>query len=309
MKKDPILVIMAAGMGSRYGGLKQIDAMDEQGHIIMDFSLFDAYRAGFRRVVFIIKRELEETFREVVGDRVSKYMEVNYAYQELSDLPSGFEIPEGRVKPWGTTHAILSAKHLLDAPFAVINADDYYGKEAFAKLYNFLTTSEDTDIYHYAMIGYLIKNTLSDNGSVARGVCEVNEDNMLVGINERTRIEKINGGAAYTLDDGKTWIDIPVENTVSMNMWGFTTSILGELSRYFNEFLEKEVPANPLKSECYIPNVVGYMVRDGLCDVKVIPTPDKWHGVTYQEDRPGVVQAISDLKANGVYPEKLWEEI
>ena len=309
MKKDPILVIMAAGMGSRYGGLKQIDAMDEQGHIIMDFSLFDAYRAGFRRVVFIIKRELDETFREVIGNRVSKYMKVDYAYQELSNLPSGFEIPEGRVKPWGTTHAILSARHLLDAPFAVINADDYYGKESFAKLYDFLANAEDTDIYHYAMIGYLIKNTLSDNGSVARGVCEVDANGMLTGINERTRIEKKDGGAAYTEDDGATWINIPTENTVSMNMWGFGVSILPELDKYFKEFLEKEVALNPMKSECYIPNVVGYMIRDGLCDVKVIPTPDKWHGVTYQEDRPGVVEAISNLKASGVYPTNLWEEI
>ncbi|MBR5479407.1 MAG: nucleotidyltransferase [Clostridia bacterium] len=309
MKKEPILVILAAGMGSRYGGLKQIDAMDEHGHIIMDFSLFDAYRAGFRRVVFIIKRELEETFREVIGDRIAKYMQVSYAFQELTNIPEGFTVPEGRVKPWGTTHAIIAAKDYVDAPFAVINADDYYGKEAFAKLYNFLTTTEDTDKFHYAMVGYMLKNTLTDNGSVARGVCRVDENHMLTAINERTRIEKKDGGAAYTEDGGETWITLPVDNPVSMNMWAFTESIMGKLNDYFHEFMEKEVPANPLKSECFLPNVVGYMLNDGLCDVLVMETPDKWYGVTYQEDRPGVTKAIRDLKDAGVYPAKLWEEI
>lgn len=309
MKKEPILVILAAGMGSRYGGLKQIDAMDEHGHIIMDFSLFDAYRAGFRRVVFIIKRELEETFREVIGDRIAKHMQVSYAFQELTNIPDGFTVPTDRVKPWGTTHAIIAAKDYVDAPFAVINADDYYGKEAFAKLYKFLTTTEDTDKFHYAMVGYMLKNTLTDNGSVARGVCRVDENHMLTAINERTRIEKKDGGAAYTEDGGETWVSLPVDNPVSMNMWAFTESIMGKLNDYFVEFMEKEVPANPLKSECFLPNVVGYMLNDGLCDVLVMETPDKWYGVTYQEDRPGVIQAIRDLKAAGVYPDKLWEEI
>lgn len=306
---EPILVIMAAGMGSRYGGLKQIDAMDEQGHIIMDFSLFDAYRAGFRRVVFIIKKELDETFREVIGDRIEKYMQVHYAYQEISDLPEGFTVPEGRVKPWGTTQAILSAADVLDAPFAVINADDYYGKDAFRLLYQFLKTAEDTDRYHYAMIAYQIENTLTEHGSVARGVCEVDENSMLSGIRERTRIEKRPYGAAYTEDDGKTWVDIPAGNVVSMNMWGFGTSILPALKEHFITFLKEEAPKNPIKSECYLPNVVGDMLKEGLCDVRVLKTTDKWHGVTYQEDRPGVVAAISALKAAGVYPEKLWEEI
>ena len=309
MKKEPILVILAAGMGSRYGGLKQIDAMDEHGHIIMDFSLFDAYRAGFRRVVFIIKRELEETFKEVIGNRIEKYMEVKYAFQELTSIPEGFTVPEERVKPWGTTHAILAAKDCVDAPFAVINADDYYGKVAYERLYNFLTTTEDTDKFHYAMVGYMLKNTLTDNGSVARGVCQVDENHMLTAINERTRIEKRDGGAAYTEDGGETWVSLPVDNPVSMNMWAFTESIMGKLNDYFVEFMEKEVPANPLKSECFLPNVVGYMLNDGLCDVRVMETPDKWHGVTYQEDRPSVTKAIADLKAAGVYPDKLWEEI
>jgi len=309
MKNEPILVILAAGMGSRYGGLKQIDAMDEHGHIIMDFSLFDAYRAGFRRVVFIIKRELEETFKEVIGDRISKYMEVDYAFQELTDIPEGFSVPADRVKPWGTTHAIIAAKDFIDAPFAVINADDYYGKVAYERLYNFLTTTEDTDKFHYAMVGDMLKNTLTDNCSVARGVCQVDENHMLTGINERTRIEKKDGGAAYTEDGGETWVSLPVDNPVSMNMWAFTESMIAKLNDYFVEFMEKEVPTNPLKSECFLPNVVGYMLRDGICDVLVMETPDKWHGVTYQEDRPGVTKAIADLKAAGVYPDKLWEEI
>ncbi len=305
---EPILAILAAGMGSRYGGLKQIDAMDEQGHIIMDFSLFDAYRAGFRRVVFIIKPELHDTFREVIGDRVAKYMQVEYAFQKLDELPEGFSAPEGRTKPWGTTQAVLAAAPYLNAPFAVINADDYYGKEAFALLYQFLKTAQDDTRYHYAMVGYHIENTLTENGSVARGVCET-EGGMLTGIRERTRIEKRADGAAYTEDDGKTWVAIPAGNTVSMNMWGFGVSILPELARRFRVFLAQEAPQNPLKSECYLPNVVGEMLAEGLCDVRVLKTPDKWHGVTYQEDRPSVVQAIRDLKAAGVYPERLWEDL
>lgn len=309
MKKEPILVILAAGMGSRYGGLKQIDAMDEHGHIIMDFSLFDAYRAGFRRVVFIIKRELEETFKEVIGDRIEKYMEVNYAFQELDAIPEGFSVPEGRVKPWGTTHAILATKPFIDAPFAVINADDYYGKVAYERLYEFLTTTEDTDKFHYGMVGYMLKNTLTDNGSVARGVCQVDENHMLTAINERTKIEKKGDGAAYTEDDGATWVELPINTPVSMNMWAFTESMVNNLDKYFLEFMKNEVPANPLKSECFLPNVVGYMLKDGLCDVRVMETPDKWHGVTYQEDRPSVTKAIADLKAAGVYPDKLWEAL
>lgn len=302
---EPILVIMAAGMGSRYGGLKQIDAMDEQGHIIMDFSLFDAYRAGFRRVVFIIKSEIDSAFREIIGNRMEKQMQVRYAYQKLTDLPEGFSVPEGRVKPWGTTHAVLSAAELLDAPFAVINADDYYGKEAFALLYQFLKTVGE-ESFHYAMIGYQIENTLTDNGSVARGVCELGGGDMLAGIRERTCIEKRPNGAAYSEDGGKTWTDIPAGNTVSMNMWGFGTSVLQQLRTRFAIFLKEEAPKNPLKSECYLPNVIGDMLKEGICDVRVLKTPDKWHGVTYQEDRPGVVKAIAELKAAGVYPETLW---
>ena len=227
--KKPVLVIMAAGMGSRYGGLKQIDPVDREGHIIMDFSIFDAKRAGFEKVIFIIKKENEADFKEAVGDRMAKIMDVEYAFQDLHNIPEGFEVPEGRVKPWGTAHAVLSAIDLIDGPFAVINADDYYGKHAFEVIYNYLTTHEDDDKYRYTMVGYRLKNTVTDNGHVARGICELNENKELVKVTERTRIEKRDGGIAYSEDDGETWVDVDGDTLVSMNMWGFTRSILDEI--------------------------------------------------------------------------------
>ena len=215
----PVLVIMAAGMGSRYGGLKQIDPVDNEGHIIMDFSMFDAKRAGFEKVIFIIKKENEADFKEAVGDRVSKYMDVSYAYQELSDIPEGFEIPEGRVKPWGTAHAVLSCFDQIEGPFAVINADDYYGREAFQLIYDYLASNGDDDKYRYTMVGYQLGNTVTDNGHVARGICDMNENGELIAIHERTRIEKRERGIAFTEDDGATWTFVPADTTVSMNMW------------------------------------------------------------------------------------------
>ena len=220
--KKPVLVIMAAGMGSRYGGLKQIDPVDREGHIIMDFSIYDAKRAGFEKVVFIIKKENEADFKEAVGRRIEKVMEVAYVFQELANIPEGFEIPEGRVKPWGTAHAVLSAMDEIDGPFAVINADDYYGRHAFQTIYDYLTTHEDDEKYRYTMVGYRLKNTVTDNGHVARGVCGLNEENELVSVTERTRIEKRNGGIEYSEDDGRTWTEIDGDTLVSMNMWGFT---------------------------------------------------------------------------------------
>ena len=304
--KKPVLVIMAAGMGSRYGGLKQIDPIDEQGHIIMDFSIFDAKRAGFEKVVFIIKKENEETFREAIGNRVEGLMEVAYVFQDLHNIPQGFEVPEGRVKPWGTAHAVLSCIDEVDGPFAVINADDYYGRDAFQKIYDYLSTHEDDDKYRYTMVGYQLENTLTENGYVSRGVCEMNEKNELVSVTERTRIEKKEEGAAYTEDDGATWIPLPKSSIVSMNMWGFTASFLQEIKNGFPAFLEEGLKVNPMKCEYYLPKVVSDLLAADKATVTVLTSADKWYGVTYKEDKPFVVAAIKNMKETGLYPEKLW---
>ena len=306
--KKPVLVIMAAGMGSRYGGLKQIDPVDEQGHIIMDFSIFDAKRAGFEKVVFIIKKENEADFKEAVGNRMAEQMEVAYVYQDLHNIPEGFEVTEGRVKPWGTAHAVLSAIDEIDGPFAVINADDYYGRDAFQVIYDYLATHEDDDKYRYTMVGYKLENTVTDNGHVARGVCDTNEAGELVRITERTRIEKRNGGIAYSEDDGASWTELPGDTLVSMNMWGFTRSILDEIKAGFPAFLEKGLVSNPMKCEYFLPAVVSTLLEEGRATVAVLASADKWYGVTYKEDKPVVVQAIKKMKAEGRYPEKLWGE-
>lgn len=304
----PILVIMAAGMGSRYGGLKQIDPVDEQGDKIIDFSLYDAKRAGFEKVVFIIKEENLELFKECIGDRVSKVMEVEYAFQKLDDIPEGFTVPEGRVKPWGTAHAVYSARKAIgDAPFAVINADDYYGVEAFAKLYEFLNTHEDDEKYRYAMVGYRLGNTLTENGSVSRGCCSTDEEGFLSDIVERTKIVSTEDGAAYTEDDGQTYIPISRDAIVSMNFWGFTPSFLKELDGAIQYFFENKVNDNPLKAECYLPMEVDKLLKEGKASVNVLTSGDKWFGVTYKEDKPHVQASVKALKDAGVYPEKLWE--
>ena len=306
--KKPVLVIMAAGMGSRYGGLKQIDPVDKEGHIIMDFSLFDAKRAGFEKVIFIIKKENEDSFREAVGNRMAKYMEVSYVFQDINNIPEGFEVPEGRVKPWGTGHAVLSCIDEIDGPFAVINADDYYGRHAFEAIYNYLFEHEDDDRYRYAMVGYLLKNTVTDNGHVARGICTTNEEGELVNITERTRIEKRDGKIAFTENDGETWENLPEDTLVSMNMWGFTRSILDELKAEFPQFLKKGLTENPMKCEYFLPAVVSNLLEADRATAAVLPSTDKWYGVTYKEDKPVVVEAIRNLKKEGLYPENLWEE-
>ena len=305
--KKPVLVIMAAGMGSRYGGLKQIDPVDPQGHIIMDFSIYDAKKAGFEKVVFIIKKENEEDFRQAIGDRVAEYMEVAYAFQEITNIPEGFEVPEGRVNPWGTAHAVLSCLGEVDGPFAVINADDYYGQEAFQLIYDYLATHEDDDKYRYTMVGYRLGNTVTDNGYVSRGVCETNERGELVSVQERTRIEKRDGGIAYTEDNGATWVELPADTIVSMNMWGFTNSILKEIKAGFTAFLENGLKVNPMKCEYYLPSVVSNLVEKEEATVAVLKSSDKWYGVTYKEDKPVVVAAIQGLKDKGLYPEYLWK--
>lgn len=304
----PVLVIMAAGMGSRYGGLKQIDPVDEEGHIIMDFSMFDAKRAGFEKVIFIIKRENEADFKAAVGDRMAKYMDVSYAYQEIDNIPDGYQVPEGRVKPWGTAHAVLSCINQIDGPFAVINADDYYGQEAFRLIYDYLASHEDDEIYRYTMVGYELGNTVTDNGHVARGVCDMNEEGELKAIHERTRIEKRDDGIAYTEDDGKTWVNVPADTTVSMNMWGFTRSILEEVEAGFPAFLDEGLKVNPMKCEYFLPAVVSDLLGEGRAAVAVLKSADKWYGVTYKEDKPVVMAAIKKMKEDGVYPAHLWEE-
>lgn len=306
--KKPVLVIMAAGMGSRYGGLKQIDPVDEQGHIIMDFSIYDAKRAGFEKVVFIIKKANEADFKESIGNRMSQIMDVSYVYQELDNLPEGFSVPEGRVKPFGTGHAILSCAGVVDGPFAVINADDYYGLHAFQEIYDYLSAHQDDEKYRYTMVGYQLENTLTDHGHVARGVCVTDENSYLMGIDERTHIEKHDGGTAYTEDDGKTWTMIPAGSIVSMNMWGFSASILKELQERFPVFLEENLEKNPMKCEFFLPSVVGELLAEEKATVKVLKSMDKWYGVTYKEDKPVVVAAIQALKDQGLYPQKLWEE-
>ncbi len=306
MNKEPVLVIMAAGMGSRYGGLKQIDPVDEQGNIIIDFSIYDAVKAGFKTIVFIIKHQIEEEFKRSIGDRIGKYVNVKYVFQELDKLPEGYSIPEGRVKPFGTGHAILCAKDTIDGPFAVINADDYYGRHAFKAIYDYLTTTEDDDKYRYAMVGYELHNTLTENGHVARGVCVVDENNELVTINERTRIEKHGEDAEYTEDEGASWVKLPKDSLVSMNMWGFTNSLMGELEERFIRFLDEELPKNPEKAEYFLPFVVDELLQEKKATAKVLPTSDVWHGVTYKEDKPQVMAAIKELKDQGLYPDVLW---
>lgn len=303
----PVLVVMAAGMGSRYGGLKQIDPVGSHGQLIIDYSIFDARRAGFETVVFIIKHEIEDSFKGAIGDRLSKVMDVRYAFQQLDNLPAGYTVPEGRTKPWGTSHAALSAMALIDGPFAVINADDYYGPEAFSTIYDYLLHHPDTpEAYEYAMVGYRLENTVTDNGHVARGVCVANAGGYLDVVTERTRIEKYDGGIHFTEDDGKSWTTLPGDTIVSMNLWGFTQSFLHETKARFAAFLDETLQTNPLKGEYFLPSVVSQLITDGKARVKVLTSGDKWYGVTYQEDKPVVMAAIAEKTAAGVYPDALW---
>ena len=306
--KKPILVVMAAGMGSRYGGLKQIDPVGKHGEVIIDYSLFDARRAGFETVVFIIKHEIEKEFKEAIGNRMEKHMEVRYAFQQLDNLPEGYSVPEGRTKPWGTSHAILSAADVIDGPFAVINADDYYGPEAFKVIYDYLSTHQDDAVYEYSMVGYLLKNTVTENGHVARGVCVTDSEGYLASVTERTKIATYEGGIHFTEDDGETWTDVDGDTIVSMNLWGFTESFVREAKARFSKFLDKALVENPLKGEYFLPSMVSELIGEGKARVKVLHSTDKWYGVTYKEDKPVVVQAIADKTAAGVYPEKLWED-
>ena len=303
MTHEPTLVIMAAGMGSRFGGLKQMTPVDEEGHFIIDFSLYDAYQAGFRRVAFIIKREIEQTFRETIGARMEKWFHVDYVYQELDRLPEGFAVPEGRRKPWGTAHAVACCRGVVEGPFAVINSDDFYGRGAYEAIYRFLT--ENKAPHHYAMLGYQLRNTVTEFGSVARGVCHV-EDGFLHDITERTKIFKRGQDAAYT-EDGETFVPLSGDSLVSMNFWGFTPEILDEIWAAFPAFLTENLPVNPEKCEFYLPTFVGSRLAEGKVCVRVLPCMETWHGVTYKEDLDSVKAAIGQLKREGKYPARLWE--
>lgn len=300
---NPALVIMAAGMGSRFGGPKQIMPIDDMGQIIIDYSLYDAWRAGFRKVVFIIKEEMEQDFRERIGDKVSDFFEVCYVHQSLDQLPEGYQVPEGRVKPWGTGHAIACAAKVIHEPFAVINADDYYGTSAFAEIYRFL--AEERPDSEHAMVGYQLRNTVTEFGSVARGICTLN-DGYLSDIVERTHIEKRGDDAAFT-EDGETFYPLPGDTIVSMNLWGFGMKLMEELWARFPAFLDQAIKTNPLKAEYFLPTVANAQIQEGLGTVRVLKTDAVWHGMTYRQDLETVRAAVAKLRKEGVYPDNLWE--
>lgn len=305
--KKPTLVIMAAGMGSRFGGLKQIEPVSEQGEIILDFSLYDAVMAGFQKVIFIIKEENEKDFRALIDERAGKHIDVEYAFQRLDDLPAGYSVPEGREKPWGTAHAVLAARKLTDGPIAVINADDYYGPGAFKSIYRFLESARDDDKYDFCMVGYNIENTLTENGYVSRGVCRTSEAGLLEEITERTKIQWQGDKIVYTEDDGASWQELSRGTVVSMNFWGFTPSMMKEMEDRLPAFLDNAMRDNPMKGEYFLPGVVDQLIKEEKAQVKVLRSMDRWYGVTYKEDKDSVVAALRSMKDKGEYPEVLWK--
>ncbi len=305
MPEEKTLLIMAAGMGSRYGGMKQIDKVDDEGDKIIDFSIYDAVHAGFDKVVFVIKRENLEIFQSEIGDRIRDHIKIEYAFQELQNIPDGYSVPNGRTKPWGTAHAVLSAADVVKGPFAVINADDFYGADAFRQAYDFLV---NTSSGHYAMVAYELRNTLTENGTVSRGICSVMSSQLLEEVVERTKIRRAGADAEYTEDDGATWKHLSGNSATSMNFWCFSLDFMGLIGEHFERFIAEEVPEDPMKKECYLPTVVSSLLSEGKCDVKILRTSEKWHGVTYKEDKPALVSAIKAMKENGVYPRVLWNE-
>lgn len=311
MSQQPALIIMAAGIGSRYGGLKQVDPVGPSGEIVIDYSIYDALRAGFGKIVFLIRKEIEDIFHEKVGRKIEQRAETAYILQDLHNLPPGFSVPEGRSKPWGTAHAVLCCANAVNGPFAVINADDFYGPGAFQVLAAYLRQACDppgapvSGPYDYSMVGYVLRNALSEHGSVARGVCTVTPDGYLASVHERTRIEKFGETVRYT-ENGVDWVDIPAGSTVSMNTWGFTPSIFTELQVRFPAFLKRNA-ANLLKAEFFLSDLVNELLVEKRARVTVLPTSEKWFGVTYPQDRPIVQQAIQERIQQGIYPEKLWE--
>lgn len=306
MDKKPSLVIMAAGMGSRFGGLKQITPVGPSGEMIIDYSIYDALNAGFETVVFVIKRSIEDSFKKNIGDRIARHADVNYVYQELDVLPQGFNVPAGRTKPWGTGHAVLCCKDTVTGPFAVLNADDYYGQNCFRLLYEFLSAPKTDDRLHIAMAGYELEKTLTENGYVSRGVCSVDEKGLLKDIVERVRIEIRDGTAMYTEDEGKNWTALMKSSTVSMNCWAFPAGTLDYFQCLFKDFLSTDM--DPVKAEFYLPFAVDSLVKADKADVRVLNTPDRWYGMTYSEDRQMVIDAIGIMVEQGIYPRKLWNE-
>lgn len=295
---NPVLVVMAAGMGSRYGGLKQIDPVGPNGQIIMHYSIYDAWKAGFRRVVFIIKEELLDAFRERIGNAAEKLMQVDYVFQSPDKLPEGCTMPEGRTKPLGTGHAIYCVRGIVNEPFAVINADDFYGAQAFQCLYDYLKDAQDDDKYRYCMVGYRVENTLTENGTVSRGICEADENGYLADIVERTAISRDANGVISDPEAG----EIAEGTLVSMNMWGFTPSFLDELETGLRTFMTDELPKNPAKGEYYLPFAVDHLIQNGQATAKVLQTSAQWYGVTYKEDKPVVVDALRRMTEAGLYP-------
>lgn len=299
---QPTLVILAAGMGSRYGGMKQIDGVGNHGEPIIEFSIYDAKQAGFENVVLIIKREHEEAFRQALTNKLEGKINVRFAYQDMCNIPEGFTVPEGRVKPWGTTHALLACKGIVDGPFAIINADDFYGRDAYKVIYDFLTTEVKDN--QYAMVGYPCINTLTDNGTVTRGLCQEDENKCLASIVEIQKIAKKDGHAVY--EDNGEWKEISDNSLVSMNFWGFTPAIFKDMEGIFAKFLQEHLEENPLKCEHVIPTAVGTLVAENKCSVKMLSSKDAWFGVTYKEDKPNVMQKIQEMKDAGIYPDQLW---
>ena len=322
MTKEPTLIIMAAGMGSRYGGLKQVEKMTDTGEIILDFSLYDAMMAGFKRVIFVIREEHREIFRELVDERAGKYLQVEYAYQKLTDIPEGVIVPEGREKPWGTGHAIYACRDLIDGPFAVINADDYYGAAGFASVYDYLSEHSESGqpVMELCMAGYLLKNTISENGHVARGVCETDEKGYLSSITERTKIMRRPEGICFGLpaeesddpnaepdENGYVWTVLPENTLVSMNFWGLSSEMIEAISEGMASFFTETIPKNPLKGEYLLPTIIDGLIHSGRARVKVIPCREKWCGVTYKEDAAGVKAELQSKKDKGFYPDMFWK--
>jgi hypothetical protein len=298
------LVVLAAGIGSRYGGLKQVDPVGPSGEIIIDYSVYDALAAGFDRVVFVISKQIEEVFRERVGKTIEQRCDTAYVFQRLDDLPARFSLPEGRTKPWGTTQAVLTTQPVIDGPFLACNADDFYGRTSYQAIADYLAGSnEEAGVGRYCMVGYRLGNTLTEHGTVSRGVCQVDADGYLQSIVERTKIERYEGGARFT-EDGEHWTAVPLDVPVSMNIWGFTPSVYAELTERFTRFLAEN--GGSLKAEYYLPNTVGEIVRDGRATVKVLPSAEHWYGVTYAQDKPAVKEAIRGMVDRGLYPENLW---
>lgn len=304
MSNKPALVIMAAGMGSRYGGLKQIDPVGPNGQIILDYSIYDAKRAGFSKVIFVIKPELKQAFEDAIGKKARKYMHVDYAFQTLENLPDGLKAPEGRVKPLGTGHAVYCATDLINTPFAVINADDFYGFDAFKRMHDFLINAQDDEKYRYCMVGYKVENTLTENGTVSRGVCTADENGFLSSIIERTAISKDDDGIIRFYSDNESGV-IEQGTPVSMNMWGFTPSFAGELKNMLYSFFENTLPKNPEKAEFYLPFAVDTLIKSNKATAKLLTTDSRWFGVTYREDKPNVQKALKDMTDANIYPENL----